>query len=125
MVNGGVLEVAGGGSGYRFPFCRLFDPQGLLSAFLDLVGCISPPVHATNCCRRTEGPSEVFGSSSSLGFLALAATGFGSASSVASRSAAPPTRLETRTKELNRCTSHWADETQRRSESKDCLAVEG
>ena len=38
--------------------------------------------------------------------------------SVASRSAAPPTRLETRTKEFNMCASHWAFETQRRSESK-------
>ena len=38
--------------------------------------------------------------------------------SVASRSAAPLTRLETRTKEFNMCASHWAFETQRRSESK-------
>ena len=38
--------------------------------------------------------------------------------SIASRSAVPPTRLETRTKEFNMCASHWAFETQRRSESK-------
>ena len=43
--------------------------------------------------------------------------------SVASRSAAPPTRLETRTKESNTCASHWADEAQRRSESKGRLAA--
>ena len=41
--------------------------------------------------------------------------------SVASRSAAPPTRLETRTKESNTRASHWADETQGRSESKGLL----
>jgi hypothetical protein len=38
--------------------------------------------------------------------------------SIASRSAVPPTRLETRTKEFNMCASHWVFETQRRSESK-------
>ena len=43
--------------------------------------------------------------------------------SVASRSAAPPTRLETRTKESNTRASHWVDEAQRRSESKGRLRL--
>jgi hypothetical protein len=41
--------------------------------------------------------------------------------SVASRSAAPPTRLETRTKESNTCASRWVVETLWRSESEGCL----
>ena len=45
--------------------------------------------------------------------------------SVASRSAMPPTRLETRTKESSMRASQWVYETQRRSESKGRLAVRG
>ena len=61
MVNGGVLEVAGGGSGFRGALLCLCDPQGLLAPKWLLGGCISPLVHATNRWGWTEGVGEVRG----------------------------------------------------------------
>ena len=54
MVNGGVLEVARGGSGFRGLIWGIADPQGLGASNLDLDGRISPGVHATNRWCRTE-----------------------------------------------------------------------
>ena len=54
MVNGGVLEVARGGSGFRGLFRGIADPQGLGVVKFDLDGRISPRVHATNRWCWTE-----------------------------------------------------------------------
>ena len=61
MVNGGVLEVGAGGSGYPWGRSGVRDPQGpcALAGFWD--GCISPALHATNRWDSTEGVGEVQG----------------------------------------------------------------
>jgi hypothetical protein len=119
VVNGGVLEVAAGGSGLSWVWLRVGDQQWAprgeflsVAAFLQLCSRDEP-------LGWTEGVGEVwFCLSPSPAFLAsarrvfkwarLASVFSGTARiSVASRSAAPPTRLETRTKESNMCASHW------------------
>ena len=119
MVNGGVLEVGAGGSGWRgFGFC-VRDPQGRGAVASAPAGCISPALHATNRWDWTEGVGEVrafvreprvpgFGPGGYRNGLVQRVSLSGTARiSVASRSAAPPTRLETRTKESNMRASHW------------------
>ncbi len=61
MVNGGVLEVGAGGSGYSLVSFRVFDPQGLRVVVFPLFGCISLALHATNRWDRTEFLGEVCG----------------------------------------------------------------
>ena len=75
MVNGGVLEVARGGSGFRGLSWSVADPQGLGGPKCDLDGRISPRVHATNRWCWTEEVGEVLGLSLSPAFLASAPTG--------------------------------------------------
>ena len=80
--------------------------------------CTSLALHATNRWGRTAAADEVCSLCSSSACWAAILTGIGAVSysehltdagriSVASRSAAPPTRLETRTKESNMYASHW------------------
>ena len=101
---------------------RCPDPQGP-AAFVGFCGgSISPWVHATNHCGWTEGVGEVwlvYSGRAPRSWLRprrvvkrarIASVYTGTARiSVASRSAAPPTRLETRTKESNTHASHWVD----------------
>ena len=114
MVNGGALEVGSGDSGLRLGGLGVRDPRGLL-VFLGLVdGCTSPVLHARNRCLWTVRVGEVRGrlrpraprcwlcGRRVVERARIASALAGAARiSLASRSAAPPTRLETRTKESN------------------------
>ena len=138
MVNGGVLEASGGDSGSAAGSCRL----GVISN--DSPGaCRAParPHFPAGSRQEPLGPDrrpcqEVGGS---FGFPqpvrvswlragracagACIASGHAAAAplSLPSRSAAPPTRLETRTKESNTSASQWVVKAQRRSESEGSL----
>ena len=96
------------------------DLQRLRSLVAVADACTPLAPHATNRSDRTEAVGEVSGLAWSPAFLALDRTGIGAVSyreclfgtgriSVASRSATPPTRLETRTKEFYMGGSHWVD----------------
>ena len=70
VVNGGVLEVGAGGSGWRSGSWGVLDPQGLGASVASDDGCISPALHATNRWDRTEGVDEVQDLCLSAAFLA-------------------------------------------------------
>jgi len=71
VVNGGVLEVWAGGSGWRFGRPGLCDPQGLWALVCWSAGCISLALHVTNCWDQTEAVGEVQDLCLSPAFLAL------------------------------------------------------
>ena len=75
MVNGGVLEVGVGGSGFRRGCWGVCDPQGLGVLVNFGGGCISPALYATNRWDWTEGLGEVGHLWASPGFLALGPAG--------------------------------------------------
>ena len=70
VVNGGVLEVGAGGSGWRLGSWGVLDPQGLCALVALDDGCISPALHATNRWDRTEAVDEVQDLCLSAAFLA-------------------------------------------------------
>ena len=111
-----------GDSGWRPGGRGERDPRGRLVSVGSVGGCTSPGLDATNRCLRNEDRGEVrrphgrrapgsclrgrrVSESTCIASPLARAVGI----SVASRSAAPPTRLETRTKESNMCASHWAN----------------
>ena len=75
MVNGGVLEVGAGGSGLRWLFPGVSDPQGLVARVSVSAGSISPALHATNRLAWTEVVGEVLGLSLSPASLASGPAG--------------------------------------------------
>ena len=97
-------------------WCPISNDGAAWSGFSEC--CTSLALHATNRWERTAAADEVWALCSSSACWAASPTGIGAVSysehltdagriSVASRSVAPPTRLETRTKESNMYASRW------------------
>ena len=104
VVNGGVLEVAAGYAKYSSLLGVGNAVRNRSLRPVPTLGRLLPTGYGRTVWHRPKAPGEVVAYGGSPGCPGSEPDG-----NVPSRSVAPPTRLEERTKECNMYASHWVD----------------